>query len=182
LDKESNGIKMSLSKELLSKHLNKIFIETGTQQGYGIDVALKCGFKKIYSIEIDVGVYHECSIKFKQEIKQGRVELLIGDSAFVLKDLLKNIKEPVTFWLDAHAAVGTVGNSMCPIFDELDSIYNHSIKNHTILIDDRRMFGIYWGTGINELEVRNKILTINPKYQIYLADGSEPNDIIVAYV
>jgi hypothetical protein len=172
----------SLSKELLLKHPNRVFIETGTQHGYGIEVALECGFEKIYSIDIDSKFHHEGSIKFKREIEQGRVELFIGDSALMLKDILKYIDEPVTFWLDAHADAGIIGKSTCPVIDELEQIRDHGINTHTILVDDRRMFGVYWGVGTSEDDVKSKILTINPNYQIYLADGCEPNDIIVAYV
>lgn len=172
----------SLTKELLSKYTNKIFVETGTQYGYGIDVALECGFEKIYSVDIDSKYHYESSLKFKKEIEEGKVELFIGDSALMLKDILSKIDEPITFWLDAHADAGIIGKSTCPVLDELEQIAQHRIKTHTILVDDRRMFGVYWGVGTKEEDVRNKIISINPFYKLYLADGCEPNDIIVAHV
>lgn len=172
----------SLTVELLSQYKNNTFIETGSQHGYGIEVAIACGFEKIYSIDIDPQCHHECSNKFKKEIDKGQVELFIGDSAIMLQQILKKVYSPVTFWLDAHASAGIIGIATCPVLYELDQIKEHHIKTHTILVDDRRMFGLYWGVGTSEDDVRNKILNINPEYQMYLADGCEPNDIIVAYV
>ncbi|NBP57394.1 hypothetical protein EBU71_12835 [bacterium] len=171
----------SLTTDLLNKHLKPIFVETGTQFGYGIDVALKCGFDKIYSIDIDSKYHAHCTNKFKDQIDTNQIELYIGDSAKVLKDILAKINDPVTFWLDAHGGWGG-GGTICPILKELAQIAEHDIKDHTILIDDRRMFGKVWGAGLKEEDVINLLKEINPDYKIDYANGCEPKDIIVAYV
>jgi hypothetical protein len=172
----------SLTEKLLKEHKKRIFIETGTQHGNGIQVALDCGFEKIYSIDIDPKYHYECSNKFNDAVKSGQLELFIGDSATSLGQILSKIDEPVTFWLDAHGDSGIVGKTTCPISYELEQISKHSINTHTILIDDRRMFGIYWGTGTTEADVINLLKQINPEYKISYADGCEPNDVIVAHV
>lgn len=171
----------SLTTNLLSKHTNRVFVETGTQFGFGIDVALKCDFEKIYSVDIDSKYHAHCTDKFKEQVESNQVELYIGDSAKMLKDILQKIDEPVTFWLDAHGG-GGFGGSICPIIKELEQIAQHDIKNHTILIDDRRMFGKVWGVGLKEEDVINLLKEINPNYKIEYANGCEPKDIIVAYV
>lgn len=172
----------SLTEKLLSKYPNKIFVKTGTQHGYGIEVALECSFEKIYSIDIDPKYHGECSAKFKQEIEDGRIELFIGDTALVFNNILRKVDTPATFWLDAHSAAGIIGKFSCPLIQELDFISQHPIKNHTILVDDRRMFGHYWGAGTKEEEVIAALKKINSAYDISYADGCEPDDIIVAHI
>lgn len=135
---------MSMNFSLL-KYWNPIFIETGTSRGNGVKKALKDRFKKIYSIELKKKFYDECKIKFKKEIQKGKVELFLGDSAICLADILKQIDCRATFWLDAHysgADTDTAkGAEDVPLMRELDLISKHHIKNHTILIDDVRLFG-----------------------------------------
>jgi len=172
----------SLKKELLDKHLNRVFIETGTQYGYGIDVALKCDFEKIYSVDIDSKYHAHCTDKFRDQIESGQIELWIGDSAKMLDNILQRIDEPVTFWLDAHGGAGGGVGTVCPLMKELEQIATHSINTHTILIDDRRMFGKVWGVGLKEEDVINFLKDINPEYKIEYANGCEPKDIIIAYV
>jgi hypothetical protein len=172
----------SLTTNLLNKHLNRIFVETGTQFGYGIDVALKCEFEKIYSVDIDSKYHAHCMDKFKEQVESNKIELYIGDSAKMLKDILEKIDEPVTFWLDAHGGGGVFGGSVCPVLKELEQIAAHRINSHTILIDDRRMFGKIWGIGLKEEDIITLLKDINPDYKIEYANGCEPKDIIVAYV
>ncbi|MEK6832818.1 MAG: hypothetical protein AABY32_02130 [Nanoarchaeota archaeon] len=122
-----------------SKHLNKfpndIFIETGSLVGKGIKNALKYGFKEIHSIEILKTNYDICVKLFKDD---KRVNLYLGDSAETLPYVLKNIKNKVTFLLDAHGPC-----FKCPILKELKIILDHSnligVK-HTIIIDDAKYF------------------------------------------
>ena len=44
---------------------------------------------------------------------------------------MKQVDQKGCFWLDAHDEGGGV-----PTFEELDLIKDHSIKNHTIIVDD----------------------------------------------
>jgi hypothetical protein len=169
----------SLKKELLQKYPNRVFIETGSQYGHGIEVALACDFEKIYSIDIDSKYHAHCSQRFAEHVESGKLELFIGDSAQKLKEILALVNEPVTFWLDAHGGLGGKG-TLCPAIPELEQIKHHNINTHTILVDDRRMFGQYWGVGTSEEDVIELIKEINPLYEISYANGSEPKDIIVA--
>lgn len=60
----------------------------------------------------------------------------------MLKVILRKITKPTLFWLDAHySGDGTArGTKDTPIAKELQSIFDHSVKNHVILIDDARDF------------------------------------------
>lgn len=165
------------SKELFQKYMNPVFIETGTYRGDGVQQAIDAGFKKICSIELSFDLYKQCMKRFNND----KVLLLLGDSAEVLPKLLKGINESVTFWLDGYYSGGetAMGKQNTPLLQELDVIKNHSIKTHTILIDDLR--GWYKDThGFDTLDLMRKILEINPDYVFTLEDGFIPGDILVA--
>lgn len=172
----------TLSLEVISKYKNDIFIETGTSQGAGVALALKAGFSKIYSIELDSSLQGKNISYFSKEISENIVELIIGDSLNELINLIPKIDKRITFWLDAHVDGGPSGIKKCPLYEELISINDSPIKNHTILIDDMRMLGHHWGEGIYITEIKNKILEINPKYKFKFENGFEKDDILVAYI
>lgn len=177
---------MSVSEGVFNKYLNRIFIETGSCYGAGIDNAINAGFEKIYSIELSESLYRHCCMTF---YNNENVVLLQGDSPKVLTEILTKIDEPVTFWLDAHYSGGetTKGDKVSPLLDELESISNHHIKTHTIIIDDLRDLGTY-ADGLNVDSLKDIIRNINPNYNFILEDGVitdsflVPNDILVAKI
>lgn len=148
------------------------FIETGTYKGYGIDAAKEVGFKKYYSVEYYTPLYEECMEKFKDH---DDVFLYNGSSEECLGVFLGEIDKRSLFWLDAHDSFGTGGG--VPTFKELEVIKKHSIKNHTILIDD---IPLYFGNG---QKLKEKILEINPEYKFVMHNpDTRPNYIMVAYI
>src|SRR5204862_6536405 len=70
------------------------------------------------------------------------VELLLGDSAKILPDVLASLEQPALFWLDAHYSEGVTarGETVSPILTELDLVLGSAVKGHVILIDDAREF------------------------------------------
>lgn len=168
----------------LKKYLNPVFVETGTFHGLGVKKALLAGFKKIYSIELNQEFYDECVEKFSTEIQRGQVEIILGDSLLILKELVERIDEPMTFWLDAHNHLETKGIKPCPIYEELDVIARHKLKSNTILIDDLRLFGNQksWGRDISLNEVIEKLKKINNNYRIVYEDGVEKYDVLAAFI
>jgi len=161
----------TLSKSVLGKYKNDVFVETGTLWGEAIEVAMECGFKKIYSMEIDPEKIKFNKNKFKKEIKEGVVEIIEGDTFKIFKDVISKIDSSATFWLDAHWDGDVMGEYKCPLPFELEALLSHPIKTHTLLVDDRRIFGAIgsnWGEDLN------------PDYKISFEDGCVPNDIIVA--
>ena len=175
----------TLTAAVLSKYTNKNFVETGTLWGDGIELALNSGFEKIYSIDINPDCVAKTKERFSEQVAQGRVEILHGDTIELFPKILAELKTPTTFWLDAHWDGGPEGQKKAPLLEELLALANHDIKTHTLLIDDRRCFGAQnhtWGGYLTELDVMKAIAAVNSKYQIYYEDGFVPNDIIAAVV
>ena len=63
----------------VAKH--RVFIETGSNNGHGIQAALDAGFSLIDSIEYDEHWYLYCCRRF---VQQGNVTLFYGDSPTML--------------------------------------------------------------------------------------------------
>ncbi len=158
---------------------HKIFVETGTYHGEGILRALEAGFTDIKSIEFDADLSTYCQKRLAEHpLAQGKkVQIFQGNSLTGLWDIIKDIKEPITFWLDAHT-FGTTKN--CPLLEELDQIKRHPIKNHIILIDDMRECGTIYFDFLTKKNLIDKVLEINPNYQIFYIEGYIKNDIMVA--
>ena len=167
---------MPIEKDLLAQFINPVFIETGTYQGNTVQKAVELGFETIYSIEVDPALHAKAVERFSGA---PNVHLLCGDTIEVLPQILRELDQPATFWLDAHAiSPQYVGNHPVPIMQELAMIAEHPIRTHCILIDDRRMLEPAW--RIPERQVYDAILRINPNYKITLGPGVIPDDVIIA--
>ena len=155
-----------------SKKCPSIYIETGTYRGNGVDWALK-HFEIVHSIEISERFYNPCIERYKF---QYRAKLHLGDSRIKLGEILKKCNKPCFIFLDAHGDINDQGPN--PLYEELQTIKNHSIKNHIILIDDLRRIGdpsdpCWSKISINEL--KDQLQKINSKYEVL-----EYNDMLVA--
>ena len=121
--------------------------------------------------------------KMKQYVAgiKNNVHIFMGNSGTILPKIIKQIptNKTITFWLDAHYSGGQTSffEKKCPILDELNSIKEHIIKEHTILIDDMRLFGTEAHDNIQISEITDLILSINPNYK-FTFEG----DILVAEV
>jgi len=104
--------------------------------------AQKNRFNKIISSELGIDLFWEAKKRFKDE---RHIIILQGDSGNILPIVLKDINEPVIFWLDGHYSGGITakGNKVCPIFEEIDAIFSGKKYNHILLIDDARDFNGY---------------------------------------
>lgn len=171
---------MAINTELLKPFTrNNIFVETGSYWGDGIQVALDSGFNKIISLECNEIYYNHCLNRFSDK---KNVEMHLGDSSVDLFNIIKDIDEPITFWLDAHFMCNDPeqnldnhpGRGKIPLIDELSQIKKHQLKNHTILIDDidplsnLSPLGEFPPTGSVETQLDNLkevISKINKKYQ-----------------
>ncbi len=165
---------------------NKVFLETGSYLGDGIQAALDANcFEDIYSIELSSKYYEICKHRF---IGNSKVHLFLGDSIIVLPELLKVINDPCTFWIDAHFSGGKTacGDIPVPMMQELEIIASHYIKTHTILVDDIRAVGTGgietdWGK-LNLEEIEQLLYSINPDYSITYGFGIEVHDILIAQI
>ena len=167
--------KQAVVREYGRKFAARTLIETGTQFGRMID-AVKDDFQHIISIELNVHLYRRARERFAP---YPHITLLPGDSGEspALRFALARAREPVIFWLDAHAMVGGVqGSKPTPIREELALILDHRLFDYVLLIDDVRLFR---GSGAypDLDEVRAWVLARHPDWVFEVRD-----DIIRAQV
>jgi hypothetical protein len=109
------------------------FIETGTWKAQTTKWASE-NFQKVYSIEIDEG-YHN-----RAKGLGIKAEFILGSSADELPKIVKRLKKPAIFWLDAHACKDQhTLTDPCPLITELAAIKKSGLK-HLLLIDDAKYF------------------------------------------
>jgi len=163
-------VKQKVIQAYQKKYGYSIFVETGTYRGDMVE-AQKGYFKNIISIELGSLLFEKAKKRFKND---NNVEIVHGDSGKILMKILKEINDPIIFWLDGHYSGGTtaMGDKVCPIFEELNAILSTKKLNHVILIDDARLF-----TGEKEYpaidQLTEYIKSKNNQYQV-----SIENDII----
>lgn len=109
----------------------QVMVETGTNLGNMIN-AQKDHFREIYSIELDKWLAARAKRRFAG---WANIHLYQGDSGDVLPEIVKQIREPALFWIDAHW-----GDIDAPVKKELECIYLHPVREHVLLIDDARYF------------------------------------------
>ena len=171
----------TLTKRILETYGTDYFVETGTFHGAGVEVAIEAGMSDIRSVETHYDFFIECKNAFCDDT---RVQLWHGDSLDLLPTMIEGISDRITFWLDAHDGNSpTSGKNRAPLLEELKIIGQHPVKDHVILIDDVRLFGIGFWEGVTQINVVNAILAINPNYVVIYEDSSAfSEDILVAYV
>ena len=174
----------TLTQPVLTKYINHSFFETGTYLGDSVKLALDCGFKKVISVELMEELQDRNKEIFKNEIEEGKVDLIVGDTLLILDSVIENLTERTTFWLDSHQDLGPAGVHKCPLYEELESIGKSKIKNHTIMIDDMRCLDgrFPWSVGITKDGIIERLKNINPEYKITFERGMIENDIMVAFI
>ncbi|MDO8604208.1 MAG: glycosyltransferase [bacterium] len=137
-NEKRHGEKQDVLLYYKNKYSLDTLIETGTYQGDMV-AAMAKHFNSIYSTELSVPLYERAKNRFRNNNK---IHLFQGDSSDVLPVIVKSIRKPCLFWLDAHYSRGETacGSIETPIMRELQEILRHSVKNHIILIDDARCF------------------------------------------
>lgn len=190
---------MPLTVEVLKKYRTSNFVETGTFVGNGVKIAIECGFRNIYSVELSEKLYRDNVERFK-DFKN--VNLFCGSSEETLARIIKDISGPITFWLDAHYSGGVteMGQSNCPILCELEIIGSHPVRTHTILIDDIRLFGKNYlaHEELREMDeterkqflfedieiatIQETILKTNNNYRFRYENGHKEADVLAAFI
>lgn len=175
---EYGRIVASLCPGLLREHPAKVFVETGTGWGGGLLVALCTGmYREIHSIEAEVPCHDAAKELFKGN---PAVRLYFGSSAVKLAEILATVRERALIWLDAHSP-----EEPNPLFDELRAVAAHPVKDHCLMVDDRRMWGSSYRCwqNVGQEAVVAAVKAINPAYGISWADSwNAPQDILVADV
>lgn len=162
-------VKQSHVKQQAATYGIKTFVETGTYLGTMI-AATKYTFDRMYSIEIDHTLYQRARKKFAND---DHITILKGDSMHILPKLVKKLKEPTIFWLDAHYSKGMTGKGRTdtPIIHEIQHILHHSRIGHVILIDDASLFSARVKDYPSLKELRHVILKMNPKLKLFVRDN-----------
>lgn len=124
--------------DISSLSKTKHYIETGTYLGNGIRDVLD-EYENIHSIELSEKWYKYNVDQFKTN---KNVHMYFGDSKKILPQILKNINEPVTLFLDAHYSGGTTayGEEETPLLYELEILKERKYDD-IIIIDDCRLIG-----------------------------------------
>lgn len=130
--------KQQIIKDFQKRFGINVLIETGTYLGEMI-FAQKENFHKIFSIEIDHGLYKRAA-KIFAPFKH--IKIIEGDSSEKLEEVLRSLNGPALFWLDGHFSGGVTsqGYKPTPVLEELKLIMKHKCKKHIILIDDAGIF------------------------------------------
>jgi len=187
---------MTLGFDLSSikkKNNCETYFETGLGhcdiEDVSLKQALRCDFKKCFSLEIDEKFTKKGQEIFKEEIKSNRCKLITDDSTN-LQNYLPEIQGKALFFLDAHIQ-GGMGDECdfkrrCPLIEELEAIKLSDIKDHIICIDDLRIItGCKWGdhSDIDLLKkIKEKILEINPDYKFDRLDGHVAEDVLYCHI
>jgi len=119
----------------------QVFVETGTLLGDTV-INLKDQFTEIHTVEIAENYYNA----FVNNRKLPHINAYLGDSVFVLPEIVKNISadKNVVFWLDGHHSAGDTGLGVksCPLLEECAGIDQLLNSNRAIvIIDDYNLFG-----------------------------------------
>lgn len=132
--------KQGIIREHVKKYGPRVFVETGTCYGDMVE-AMRNEFDRIYSIELSKYLYGKVTKRFR---RAKNITLIQGDSGVELKRVMKEIDQPVLFYLDGHYSSGmsTKGDKDTPICEELRTILSAKPFRHVILIDDARCFGV----------------------------------------
>ena len=133
-----HSAKQEVIRHFASKYNIQVFVESGTFLGIMIN-SMKGQFKKLYSIELSEILYKNAIKKFEND---KNVNIVFGDSGSMLPQVIKDINEPILFWLDGHYSgdITAKGILETPIIKELKTVLEHPVKNHVIVVDDARLF------------------------------------------
>lgn len=127
--------------------LTDVFIETGTNRGDSLAVAIGTGYPLCMSVEFVENLYLFAKERFEME---PRAKLFHGSSPAMLPLMIDPLKT-TTFWLDAHYCGTDQGMQdprygECPLLAELEAITSVPWQHSPIIcIDDAFIFrDIHW--------------------------------------
>jgi len=128
-------VKQRAVREYADRYGMRVLVETGTYYGEMV-AAMRQRFDEIYSVEYDHPLAERAARKFAH---WRHVHILEGDSQQKIPEILATLSQPALFWLDAgyYGWAGLQGDKQ-RLTVELDSILQHKIKDHIILMDDAR--------------------------------------------
>lgn len=164
----------SLSKHNLGTYILKhgltSFAETGLYKGEGLEYAASFPeFTSLVSIDIEQKWYELGIEKFNCD---PRITILLGDSIFMIEEMLDTLDGPTLWWLDAHLPESHIGGgdptfegnkiygglTTFPLESELRDIGQlRDFSSDVFIIDDLRIYedaDYRWGSWKKEQKAR----------------------------
>jgi hypothetical protein len=132
-------VKRSVLKRAALDYSLRALVETGTQYG-DTPWFFRDEMEEIWTVELSPDLAHLARRRFARFPSINVVE---GDSAVKLREIVPKLRHPVLFWLDGHYSAGVTarGSSDCPIYEELRCVFENCTQRWVVLIDDARCFG-----------------------------------------
>ena len=157
-----------VKRSIVLRHLRaggcRVFVETGTYRGDTLAAAAGAVDRAI-SIELDPTLA-ECARRRFRSVRH--VEIVTGDSAVRLPEVVRSLDVPALFWLDGHFSGGATAESEVPVLAELQCILRAPLA-HQVLIDDLRLFDGRGGYPTVEA-LRARVHELRPGWQFTVAD------------
>jgi hypothetical protein len=156
-------IKVRAIKRYARDYRLDCFIETGTFLG-ATTAAMASAVRRCITIELSPELHAQATARFAGS----NVTCIHGDSGTYLAAVMRDLREPALFWLDAHASGGiTTHAGYNPLAKELATIFAHDIAGHVVLVDDVRGHDLAAIAArvpaTHEMRVRNDIARITPR-------------------
>jgi hypothetical protein len=130
--------------------------------------AMRQVFKRIVSIELSPELSTYAAGRF---IRHRHIQIIEGDSAKRIREIVTEISEPCLFWLDAHYSAGVTarGEQDSPIVQELKAILSEREDRDVILIDDARDFCGESGYPTVE-EIKREVARLSAGHSVTIGD------------
>lgn len=187
---KSKTLSLPPNRSLFKEYPNRVGIDIGSYRGDSIQAFLDAGFEEVRSIDISREQYLFCCDRFnlydKNEPLQKMIKLYEGDSSKMLWDMIADINEPMSFWLDAHSQLledeEYFHGMDFPLLEELKQISRHPIKCHHILIDDILVLTHPDITGWSRKTIEDAVMAINPAYQFQYVANPVKNNLLICTI
>ena len=161
-----HAVKVEAVLACARRHGIRRLLETGTFEGEMVR-KVRDAFDSIVTIELSAELAEEARRRLRP---YRHVTVRAGDSAEVLPDVLRELRDPALFWLDGHYSGGGTarGARETPLLDELRAIAGHGVRGHVVLIDDARLLGT--GDYPSRERVEELLRERMPEYRLTIAD------------
>lgn len=165
---------MPISSHELVHFVRPAFVECGSASGLGVSSALKAGFPKVYSVDINPECFEHCHRIFQND---QRVNLYHDDCGHWLELILNEIKVLSTIYLDAN---GWKHETESPFHASINALIRHGGRDHVLLVDDINHALRPRAEIIQDLKSSDMVVQlrrVNPNYTLYLIDTHSENRV-----
>jgi len=172
----SMSLNINWLKAIRSERDHKVFIETGTYKGGGVQAALDAGYTEVHSVEASRPLWVQAVANVGP--KKG-VQLYFGESDVMFLYTAQFVHRPSTVFLDAHrvAELPETYNHDCLLLEEIAWLNPH--YNQIVLIDDWDLLGTERLDYITGDDVREVLRELACEYTLEVVDGARPESLAV---